>query len=652
MNKNFKTGIIIEGDSRGGVRAVKATGDELKKLDQQTETTTQKLTKFSKNAAATLLAAGTAAAGAVAVFTEKTVAQALEVERLAKLSGLANAEFQQYAAGAKLAGIEQEKLADIFKDTNDKIGDFLQTGGGPLKDFFENIAEGAGVTAEQFRNLSGPQALELYVSTLEKANLSQNEMTFYMEAIANDATLLLPLLRDNAAGFDEMSKTAELFGAVMSDELIEESKQLNENLETMQLMAKGVGVSIAEELIPKLNDVVGAFIKARKEGKGFFESVGDALDGIDAKEKMESVLESETRLLEQLKDEYNKPRLLRINPFISTEELGRQYDAQREKVKQMSEELQRFIRMDGAQAPSSSPVVNETPSIQSGSSIADSGVDLGPVLRIPSADEIETIDLIGERYEELAEIANRLNDTLRTPQEIYQDEIELLNELRDTRKQGTDEGLISYEEYTRGVKQAQEKLDDSLEQSHNDMSKFAERAAENMQDSFADFLFDPFESGIDGMLKGFLDVLRRMAAEAAAAQIFQAMGLGGGGAGGGLAGVIGSLFSFDGGGYTGSGSRSGGVDGKGGFPAILHPQETVIDHTKSNSASMGVTIINQTSAPIGNAETRISNGQMQIIITEAVQQSRQAVANDMYRGGNDIANAIESNYSLERSTRR
>ena len=36
--------------------------------------------------------------------------------------------------------------------------------------------------------------------------------------------------------------------------------------------------------------------------------------------------------------------------------------------------------------------------------------------------------------------------------------------------------------------------------------------------------------------------------------------------------------SFDGGGYTGSGSRSGGMDGKGGFLAMLHPNETVIDH--------------------------------------------------------------------------
>jgi hypothetical protein len=54
--------------------------------------------------------------------------------------------------------------------------------------------------------------------------------------------------------------------------------------------------------------------------------------------------------------------------------------------------------------------------------------------------------------------------------------------------------------------------------------------------------------------------------------------------------------SFDGGGFTGSGSRTGGVDGKGGFPAILHPNETVIDHTKGrvSSGTSDAVIVNQT----------------------------------------------------------
>lgn len=64
-----------------------------------------------------------------------------------------------------------------------------------------------------------------------------------------------------------------------------------------------------------------------------------------------------------------------------------------------------------------------------------------------------------------------------------------------------------------------------------------------------------------------------------------------GGAGGGFGptsgdlfsqglGVKGSLLDFAGGGYTGSSPRAGGIDGQGGFPAILHPQETIIDHTR------------------------------------------------------------------------
>lgn len=45
-----------------------------------------------------------------------------------------------------------------------------------------------------------------------------------------------------------------------------------------------------------------------------------------------------------------------------------------------------------------------------------------------------------------------------------------------------------------------------------------------------------------------------------------------------IAGVRG--VSFEGGGFTGMGARAGGIDGRGGFPAILHPNETVYDHTR------------------------------------------------------------------------
>lgn len=79
----------------------------------------------------------------------------------------------------------------------------------------------------------------------------------------------------------------------------------------------------------------------------------------------------------------------------------------------------------------------------------------------------------------------------------------------------------------------------------------------------------------------------------------------GGGAGGFLSGITSSvggffknLLSFDGGGSTGSGARAGGLDGRGGFMAMLHPQEQVIDRSKGQRGGGGIVVnLNQSFAP-------------------------------------------------------
>src|SRR5690606_28596009 len=96
---------------------------------------------------------------------------AKDIETLKKSAQISNVgfeEFQKLAFAAQSVGIESEKLADIYKDVNDRIGDFMATGGGPMADFFENIAPKVGITAEAFKNLSGPQALQLYYDSLVK----------------------------------------------------------------------------------------------------------------------------------------------------------------------------------------------------------------------------------------------------------------------------------------------------------------------------------------------------------------------------------------------------------------------------------------------------------------------------------------------------
>jgi hypothetical protein len=77
--------------------------------------------------------------------------------------------------------------------------------------------------------------------------------------------------------------------------------------------------------------------------------------------------------------------------------------------------------------------------------------------------------------------------------------------------------------------------------------------------------------------------------------------------------------SFDGGGFTGMGARAGGVDGKGGFPAILHPNETVIDHSKGQSMGTNVTINIQANDTKGFDELlRSRRGEIVNIVNKAI----------------------------------
>jgi len=175
---------------------------------------------------------------------------AQEISNLSRVAGLSTTEFQKLAAGSSTVGVSSEKLSDILKDVNDKVGDFLNTGGGPLQDFFTNIAPKVGVTADQFRKLNSADALQLYVSSLQKANASQNEMTFYMEAIANDATGLLPLLRNNGSAWKELGDQAEAAGAILSGDTIVAAKQFNAQLNQLGQYVDAAKTSIAAEFLP------------------------------------------------------------------------------------------------------------------------------------------------------------------------------------------------------------------------------------------------------------------------------------------------------------------------------------------------------------------------------------------------------------------
>lgn len=159
-------------------------------------------------------------------------------------------------------------------------------------------------------------------------------------------------------------------------------------------------------------------------------------------------------------------------------------------------------------------------------------------------------------------------------------------------------------------------------------------------------------TGADDLGKAFANVALKIAEAVIQAQLLSAFSDGKGGLtqGGGIIsslvkGIFGGI-SFDGGGYTGDGSRSGGLDGKGGFLAMVHPNETVIDHTKgvavpramarpSVGGSMGpqsivITLDSKTDSSVIQqiADTRIQ-GAAPTIVKTSVQKSQQLTKQNM-----------------------
>lgn len=131
-----------------------------------------------------------------------------------------------------------------------------------------------------------------------------------------------------------------------------------------------------------------------------------------------------------------------------------------------------------------------------------------------------------------------------------------------------------------------------------------------------------------------------------------------------ITGIVGSLFgggdfgsgssfggqdlgmNFEGGGYTGAGSRSGGLDGRGGFMAMVHPNETVIDHSKGGGMGVTLNVINQTGTQVQGSVQQRGNApdgtqMLDLVLT--------AVADTINAGSGPVTRAMESRFGLRTS---
>ena len=159
-------------------------------------------------------------------------------------------------------------------------------------------------------------------------------------------------------------------------------------------------------------------------------------------------------------------------------------------------------------------------------------------------------------------------------------------------------------------------MTDSLERAEFRVSRFEDASRR---------AFVGFVSGADSARQAasrLLDSFARILANQAFTGLFG--GLFGGGSPMSFTGGLGPgtlpVPSFAGGGFTGHGPRTGGVDGLGGFPAILHPGETVRDHRKGGGQDVRLIVELR-----GDIDARIAQGAENVVIRRKPQIVNESV---------------------------
>lgn len=213
------------------------------------------------------------------------------------------------------------------------------------------------------------------------------------------------------------------------------------------------------------------------------------------------------------------------------------------------------------------------------------------VLTAKRIDEARAAAQAEREHQQVMEEGRRIFDDTRTPLEALSIAQERLNQLLE-------DGALDWDTYNRAISAANGRFYEATkpaEEATKKLDTFGQRAAKNIQRSLGDTFVDAMNGKFSGIADGFTQMINRMVAEAAAAKLARYLfgdmvqgGTGSGAIGEGLS-WLGGVLGFDGGGYTGPGTRSGGLDGKGGFMAMLHPQETVVDHTKGQRMGGGHT---------------------------------------------------------------
>ena len=278
--------LIVELDAKSQKleAALKRTDERLDKVEKGAKKASGSLSLMSaagRKAASGVKAAGSAAAtaaksiaamgAAIGAAAAASASYAKDLEITSTLTKTSIEETQALAFATGTVGINMEKLGDISKDTSEKIGDFINTGGGGFMDFVDAMGltqDEALKVAKSFEGMSGTDILKDMVRQMEDAGVGAEQMSHALEGMASDTTRLIPLLSDGASKMSQLKKEFTDTSVVLTSTDVEKLKEMGNNFSSVYSTFKGTLGKISVEY----NEEINAMLEDTQEGLKF---IGD-----------------------------------------------------------------------------------------------------------------------------------------------------------------------------------------------------------------------------------------------------------------------------------------------------------------------------------------------------------------------------------------
>jgi hypothetical protein len=253
------------------------------------ENIAEDMSKISGSMVGMAISGAVVAAGAIAALSIEAAKADVQLGIMAGTANTSLKSFQVLTYAAAGFGVEQEALAAILADTQEKLGEFSATGGGGAADFFEALQNNTKMTDEQIRELGktlqskdGVGAIQYLKDELDALGATSQEQRFIMESLAGDLGNLMPLFADGGRILEEYGVQLTEAGVIKTAEAIEHSRILAAETQAIQTKFEGVKTQLVSEMIPALGTLITHFTEGKKEGKGFrteVDNVGKAIRG-------------------------------------------------------------------------------------------------------------------------------------------------------------------------------------------------------------------------------------------------------------------------------------------------------------------------------------------------------------------------------------